>query len=402
MAPVAPASLEPPAPRRAYSDPFPSNPPGRSRRTAATLGRTAAILSISLSFSIPLSISLSLIAPTPTYAVNFPDTADLKKEYRVGARHEGRPTDLYRWVDGDSLSLHLDWTGRNITAARLEQGGEFEPEAFSDLTAAYGNGAAWHETESGKDPKALKLYPGLQQEWFLKGYGGEKGWLGSGIDRGRFFLVFRETPPTRIAESAGPLRLNPAVFAFLDTSSQWLHVPCTSGDGMVGPATAGKTGARPRKARPRKPSPGNPVCFSPTENSHFRVRVDRTKPLALQASLDEGESGALSDIKAALKSVPDAAQADYSRDLSQMLLGEAQMFLVKFSQRLPEAFTWPSWQLQDFKDGKVAPAEFLPIVRRQANPGDSLPAFRFQDAGISVEVNLYYRGTFHLTARELP
>jgi hypothetical protein len=188
--------------------------------------------------------------------------------------------------------------------------------------------------------------------------------------------------------AAGPFRLNPGVFAVLDTSSQWLHVPCKALPG------SGKQGAKAGKASHA------PFCFSPAEDSRLIVRIERKKPLALQAWMEEGESGALNDIKKALQSIPDAAQADYAKDLSHMLLGEGQAFLVKFSQRLPEAFTWPSWQIQDLQAGKVQPAEFLPLIRRQANAGDSLPAFRYEDAGLRLSVNLYYRGMVHLTAEE--
>ncbi|GEM_PF-3094514 len=326
-----------------------------------------------------------LLSVRPVSAINFPDTADLKKDYQVAARKDGRLSDLYRRVDGDSASLHLDWAGPNklgaaIIAARIEQGGEFDPDSFAVLNAAYGNGAAWHEAMTQPEPQTLKLYPGLQQQWHLKGFAGEKGWLGSGVIRGRYFLVFRATPPTATAVIAGPLRLNPGLFAFLDSSSQWLHVKC-------------------KDAKVAKASDG-PVCFSPSDDSRLVVRIDKKKPLALQAWLEEGESGALDDIKKALASVPDAAQADYARDLSQMLLGEAQAFLVKFSQRLPQAFNWPSWQIQDFKGGQVKAAEYLPVVRRQANPGEFLPAFAFEDPGLRLSVNLYYRGTLYLSAEE--
>lgn len=318
----------------------------------------------------------------PAHAVHFPDLADVKQDYRAVASKGGHPADFFRKVNGDSASLHLEWSGNAVTAARIEQGGEFDPDSFSVLTSNYGNGAAWHESPT--DEQARKLYPGLQQAWILKGYGGEKGWLGSGVIRGRYFLVFRETPPTAIATVTGPLRLNRGVFAFLDSSSQWLHVPCKEETG--GAAKAKDKGAA--------------VCFSPTDDSRFIVRIDRKKPLALQAWMEDGESSALEEIKTALKSVPDASQAEYSRDLSQMLLGEAQMFLVKLSQRLPSAFNWPSWQIQDFKGGQVPAAGFLPLVRRQVNPGDSLPAFRFEDTGVRLAVNLYYRGRFHLKAEE--
>jgi hypothetical protein len=322
---------------------------------------------------------------SPAHAVQFPDTTELKKTYKVAARKDGRPTAFFRKVGGDSASLLLEWAGKEITAARIEQSVEFDPDSFSVLNAEYGNGAAWHETMASRDPITTKTYPGLQQEWHLKGYGGEKGWLGSGLEKGRFFLVFRSSPPAAATAIAGPLRIQGNVFAFLDTSSRWLHVPCAGEKAASGTKTKGK-------------NPGAPACFSPEDDSRLLVRIDRKKPVAFQAWLEEGESGALNDIKKALKSVPDAAQAEYAKDLSQMLMGEAQMFMVKLAQRLPEAFTWPSWQIQDFKGGQVPATEFLPIVRRQANTGDSLPAFRYEDAGIRLAVNLYYRGRFHLNA----
>jgi hypothetical protein len=338
-----------------------------------------------------------LLSAIPSQAIRFPDTADLKKDYKVSARKDGRPVDFFRKADGDSFSLHLDWSGPAVIAARIEQEEEFDPEVFSGITAEYGNGAAWHEAMASLDAQTLKLYPGLQQQWHLKGFAGEKGWLGSGVDKSRYFLVFRTTPPTAAAIASGPLRLNPGVSAVLDSSSHWLHVPCKDGGNADG--NAKKPAAKPGKSSAAKGAAAA-ACYSPSDDSRLRVRIDRKKPLALQAWLEEGESGALNDIKQALRGVPDAAQADYAQDLSQMLLGEAQTFLVKFSQRLPEAFTWPSWQIQDFKGGQVKASEFLPIVRRQANPGDSLPAFRYEDPGVRIAVNLYYKGTFHLSAEE--
>jgi hypothetical protein len=337
----------------------------------------------------------------PAHALHFPDTSDLKREYRVSARKDGHPTDFSRRANGDSASLKLEWAAGNPVSVRLEQSGEFDPDSFSVLTSGYGNGAAWHESMSARDPKTLQLYPGLQQEWILKGYGGEKGWLGSGLVKGRYFLVFRENPPTAMATVTGPLRLNRGLPAFLDTSSQWLRIPCkTGGRGSEREGTSGGKSGRPKATGIGK-TPEVPVCFSPGEDSRFLIRIERKAPLDLEAWFEDGESPALHDIRTALKSVPDAAQAEYAGDLSQMLLGEAQMFLVKLAQRLPSAFNWPSWQIQDFKAGRVPAGVFLPIVRRQAVPGDSLPAFRYQDQGLKLSVDLHFSGRFHLLAEAI-
>jgi hypothetical protein len=336
-----------------------------------------------------LLLAASLLFPPPSHAVRFPDTTDLKKDYRLAARKDGRPAAFFRKAEGDSASLHLEWSGGSVSSVRIEQSGEFEPDTFAVLTSEYGEGAAWHESmESAGLEEARSMYPGLQQEWILKGYGGQKGWLGSGVFRGRYFLVFRASAPKEKAAVPGPLRLNPAVSAILDTSSQWLHVAC-------GGAGSGKRGEGKAEA-----SGKDAACFSPSDDSRMRVRIDRKKNLSVQAWLAEGESGALGDIRKAMESIPDAAQADYAEDLSQMLSGEARMFLVKLSQRLPELFNWPSWQIQDFKAGRIPSSEYLPLVRAQINPGDSLPAFRFEDEGITLVVWLYYKGTLHMSAEE--
>jgi hypothetical protein len=326
------------------------------------------------------------------HAVRFPDTADLKKSWTVAERNEGRMTRLFRKRNGDSLAVHLRWGASGIAEVRLDQPDEIAPDSFAALTQEYGDGAAWHETMGKLDSATVAMYPGLEQEWTLQGFGGERGWLGSGLERGRYFLVFRADPPRLRTPAAGPLRLSPALFAFLDTSSEWLHVPCTD---MPGEARGGAADGKNRK-EPR------PLCFSPGDDPHWMVRVDRRSPLAVQAWLDEQGSPALAEMRQAVASVPDASQQEYARDLSQMLLGEGQMFLVKLAQRLPAAFTWPSWQIQDLKAGQVPFAEFLPLVRRQVPPGEFLTAFRSEDAALRIRVDLYYRGTFHLTAESKP
>jgi hypothetical protein len=236
----------------------------------------------------------------------------------------------------------------------------------------------------------------VQQEWILKGFGGEQGWLGSGLDRGRYFLVFRAEPPIVRVPVLGPLRFSPGLYAFLDTSSEWIHVPCKDMPGSDA-GVPGRAKAPAKKGPGAKPA-GKPVCFSPGDDTHWLIRIDARKPLALQAWLEEQGSPALAEIKRAIGKIPDASQVEYAKDLSQMLLGEGQMFLVKLAQRLPSAFTWPSWQIQDFKGGQVGYNEFLPWIRRQAEPGEFLPAFRSRDPALRLSVDLYYRGTVHLSA----
>lgn len=353
-----------------------------------------------------LAAALALLPALPSWAVRFPDTSDLKRTWKLAERKDGKPVGFYRLAHGDSFALRLDWGPQGLAGTRYDQPDEIPSDSFAALTQDYGNGAAWHETAGALDSQLVRRFPGLQQEWVLKGYGGERGWLGSGVDRGRYFLVFRAEPPIARVPVAGPLRFSPGLYAFLDTSSEWLHVACkempgsSAGSSASAPASAKRSNTAGSKPS-AKPS-GKPVCFSPDDDTHWLVRVDSRKPLRLQAWLEEQGTPALAEIRKAIGKVPDASQVDYAKDLSQMLLGEGQMFLVKLAQRLPPAFTWPSWQIQDFKGGQVPYAEFLPLVRRQAEPGEFLPAFRTQDPALRLSVDLYYRGTIHLSAEGEP
>jgi hypothetical protein len=347
-------------------------------------------------FGLAAYAAAALLAASPAPALNFPDTAALLKTWKLAEREDGKPAGFFRKAHGDSLAMRLEWGPKGLVSVRLDQPDEIASDSFAALTQEYGNGAAWHETVGGLDSQIVKLYPGLQQEWILKGFGGEQGWLGSGVERGRYFLVFRSEPPIVRVPVLGPLRFSPALYAFLDSSSEWIHVPCKDMPGSERGPSGNAKGPRP-KDRGAK-GPGRPVCFSPDDDGHWFIRIDSRKPLALQAWLEEQGSPALAEIKRAIGKIPDASQVEYAKDLSQMLLGEGQMFLVKLAQRLPVAFTWPSWQIQDFKGGQVPYTEFLPWVRRQAEPGEFLPAFRSRDPALRLSVDLYYRGTVHLSA----
>lgn len=334
-------------------------------------------------------------AAIPTHSLAFPDTAELKKTHRVVSRKDGKPVLLSRILDGDSMSLALEWEGGKPVSARLEQEDGFGDADFTRLTDEYGEGAAWHEFEDGKKP-----YEGLQQQWVLKGYGKQTGWLGAGLHRGRHFLVFRAAPPTALAKVEEPLALGAGIAAYLDTSSQWLKVACREAE--WGPAPA-LPSPKPPAAAPKAGKPGRkPFCYRSNEDSRLWVKVRRARPPALEIRLEEGESPALKEIRRVVQTVPDAAQADYARDLSQILLAESQIVLAKLAQRLPGLFNHPSWQLQGSKQGQVPSERYLALVRSEDAPAEFLPALEIDGRNLAMAVNLYYQGTFHLNAEAKP
>lgn len=336
-----------------------------------------------------LLFACSLLIPAaPSHPLSFPDTAVLKQTHRVVARKDGRPVHFSRIQDGDSTSVVLEWRDGRPVSARLEQEEEISDDAFTRLTEEYGAGAAWHEFDDGK-----KHYEGLVQQWYLKGYGKESGWLGSGMHRGRYFLIFRETPPASMAKVEAPLALKPAVAAYLDTSSLWLKAECKESQWP----RAGKAPKSPAGA-----AKGKPLCYRSNEDSRLWVRLRRKSPPSLEVLLEEGDSPALKEIRRVVQTVPDAGQAEYAKDLSQMLLSEAQIFLAKLAQRLPSLFNWPSWQIQGSKEGQLPAERYLALVRSEKEPGEFLPALFLDGRSMRMAVNLYYQGTFHLDAEAKP
>src|SRR3954462_9825928 len=64
---------------------------------------------------------LAMILALPAAAGHFPDTADLKKTWKVGERKDGKPTGLYRKAQGDSFALRLEWGPGGLASARYDQ-----------------------------------------------------------------------------------------------------------------------------------------------------------------------------------------------------------------------------------------------------------------------------------------
>lgn len=349
--------------------------------------------------SLILPSLLLLLSAGTAHPLAFPDTANLKKTHRVVVRKDGLPVLFSRIQDGDSTSLVLEWKGGRPVSARLEREEEIGDEEFARLTEEFGEGAAWHEFDDGKKP-----YEGLVQQWHLQGYGGQGGWLGSGLHRGRYFLVFRESPPSGMAKVEAPLSLKPSLAAFLDTSSLWLEADC-AGQRWPSASPEPAPGFPPASSRGKArklPARGKPVCYQSNEDSRLWVRLGRKSPPAVEVLLEEGESPALKEVRRIVQVIPDAGQAEYAKDLSQMLLAESQIFLAKLAQKLPSLFTWPSWQLQGSKEGQLPPERYLALVRSEREPGEFLPALFLDGKGIRLAVNLYYKGTFHLEAEAKP
>ena len=337
-----------------------------------TKNQTDCRLKQSQKLSAPLWVALSLflVFTQRANAIHFPTVLELQQE---------------------SYNPHIEWNGNKPISHRYEQKNQFDADSFANLVALYANGAAWHEWDGGADrAKTLKQFPGLEQQWILKGYGDEKGWLGSGLFQGRYYLVFQESPPGGMVTVTDVLRLNPIteIFTYLDTSSEWLHTPC-------------EKVAQGSKANSKKSSIAEDVCFVAANESHWSVRIGKGPNSSLDIWNQEPESSSLKEIRSALESIPDMGQNEYAQDLSQMLLGEAQHFLVKISERVPVVFNWPSWQLQTVKEGRVPAKEFFGIVNRSQTLGDSLPTWKFMDKNkMQLSVDLFFSGKLHLRAEK--
>lgn len=316
-----------------------------------------------------------------------PDTVELKAEFKVTARDQGKPR---QWVKApksrgeDSLRLTLTWREGLIAEARYEQANPFDQESFSDLAEAYGGGGTWHALpDAAPQGPETKLYPGLMQQWLLQGFDGDQGWSGSGEIAGRFFLIFRREPLTPPAMGDGPIALRPEGRACQDTLSHWLQIPCP---------------------KDWEKLPSGAKCFSPEDNPRRLLALLPTPPaqksLTWWAWWQEGDP--LQEVAEAMAHAAPGSENAYGQDLSRILFGEAQIFLAQVAQASPCVFKQPSWAFTKLNTGFIPPEDFQRFIGKKAKRPDWLPALKLGHPTCSLSVDIAMGGAYRLRARSLP
>lgn len=305
------------------------------------------------------------------WALHWPDTTELKDSLKVLGRSQGKPATFAGVWQQDSLYLHLEWQDSNLVQIRYTREIPFEVSAFSALANRMGRGGTWHELP---DPEASlrDSFPGIEQHWVLRGYGGRTGWVGSGLHRGRFFLAFRKKLPVSLPGENAALALHPRAAFRLDSATDWLRNPCDE----------------PQDTR---------LCFSHSLTRGFDLVMDTSGRRRLEIRYPSHDS--LGEVRAAFFTIPGSDQAGYAEDLTQIMYMEGLQFLVLLDQQVPPLFTWASWQWER-ADGRVDPSKILDLMKKKPYEVNEIPIFHHETENLDVRIYLNFDGQYRLELKE--
>jgi len=335
-----------------------------------------ALILAAFGFGLPLGIQ----------AWNPPDTLELLAEFQAKKRQGGYPVELIRKQGKapDSQSLSLTWEKSRLVQCRYEQKEPFDQYRFEALADRYGGGGTWHALPDPADGGVeRKTFPGLMQQWWLEGYGNVHAWSGTGVHRGRFFLVFRQDAPVPPDQPKEAMALRKDGDICQDTVPGWLQAKC--------PVDWGGLAAHSR-------------CYSAADNPRRWVAIapqDQKNPrLAWAAWWQDGDP--LQDVANAMKNLPPGAEPEYARELSQVFHGEALVFLAQLAQNNPCLFTHPSWSISRLKEGHVPPDAYQPFLGKRGKIPAWFPAMRLATPQCSLAVDIALGGSYRLQAQTRP
>ncbi|MFC1585201.1 hypothetical protein ACFL5V_06625 [Fibrobacterota bacterium] len=303
--------------------------------------------------------------------IEFPDTSFFHKAYKVHERKHGLPVAYLSQRGKDSSVIHLTWKKARIVQVIHRQKKPFSNSRFSELASLYGKGAAWHEVPFADREKRYvhKEFPGIEQQWALKGYGGKTGWMGSGLYEQTFFLVFSENLLTPLKKNEDPLRLHPGFIKALKTSGNWIPVSCRK---------QSKQGS----------------CYKHLLNSQLRVKVLEEKKHDLEIWFEE--NNILGDIKNTLETLTPDLFSEYARTLVDLSISEYQHVLNQISLEEPHLFNWSSWQLQNLDKGHLSTTDYLAFFKKHSLNWPYIPVLDYRGTGITLLIRLHFDGHYQM------
>ncbi len=302
------------------------------------------------------------------YGLTAPDTTKYIKKKAAVVRKSAK---IHSLTLPNGHKCILIWRGDTLYQVRYQQTHPFSNKGFSKLAHRHGDGASWHEiplTQPDKN-RLIKRYPGLEQQWVLRGFENRQCWMGSGIVSDTFFLVFSESSPTNPAKPKGPLKIQPEFYNSLNTSEQWLPVNCNFS------ATSGK-------------------CYQSVESQKFRVYIPKKKSDATEIWILEKHD--LSGIASTLNQSTPEQHHELSKELASMAQIESHSALTKLFHEVPYLFTWNSWQLEDAVDGAIKAPEYLKRFKQSKNSWQSLPVYKYIGEKLNIHIFLFFNGHYKI------
>jgi hypothetical protein len=316
-----------------------------------------------------------LLFSCAAHAVEFPDTAHLKKEYAVSKRGSGLPVEFFNSKGKDTSHVRLVWQKGSIVQAGYWRSVPFDDSRFSKLASFHGKGAVWHELPV-TDSEKMKLWntmPGLEQQWILRGYAGESGWMGTGLHENRFFIIFRREGPSKLKYAKGPLRLTPGLVNELERSGNWVSSPCSSG-------TSGR------------------ICFTCIGKPQMTIFAESKGPFPVVIWLQE--KNPIFEIRQTIRMMRKEQYHEYSRELSDFSVLEAQSVISKILPEIPDLFTWPSWQVQEQVDMRIQASDYMKMFTKYGNEWPFLPVLEYRSKEINLVIRLHFDGSYQLLIGE--
>jgi hypothetical protein len=320
-------------------------------------------------------IVLLALSTTNSLAFRFPDTLDLKEGRIVSERSRGLPVLFLPDGDKNALTIMVQWGKKGIQQIEYQRNKMFSDALFSDIAGTFARGATWHEIPNvGSEKRALReQFPGIEQQWLLKGYGDVSGWMGSGVREDKYFLVFRAQAPRSMRPVSEPLDFKTDIREYFLSSSGWVSSKCSN------PGTGG-------------------MCYNSLNDPLFQAETDSGGNGSLHIWYREDKP--IEDIRDAIASLPPSARREYAGELSALARFESQSVLIRLAQKAPDLFNWPSWQIQDMVQGRLSARDFEKEFFKRGGDWPSIPILRFKGQKLDIDIYLHFTGHYSIHVRE--
>ncbi len=307
-----------------------------------------------------------------SFSLPFPDTSFFNSRYKVSERKKGAvgfPTQF----KNKAQTIQIKWDSGQMTQVTITQPKPFTDHHFSTFAKLFSAGAQWHETPLLPSQKKMlnKQHPGLEQQWILKGYGNESGWMGSGLIKNKFYLVFKDSKEVAPQVKA-PLTLISNIQKYVNHSDDWLPTTCSQ--------------VPPKIETDR--------CYLHTVNSNFRIHFNKNDTALYE--LWVYESHPIHDIEDIIRSLPQSEYYKYARELPYLSQSETPAVLIEIAKTIPDFFNWPSWQFQKYKEGVLNSKDYDKVFNQLGNRWPHIPINHSRTAQFNMDIYLYFNGNYQL------
>ncbi|MBF0429757.1 MAG: hypothetical protein HQK83_00650 [Fibrobacteria bacterium] len=301
------------------------------------------------------------------HSLNFPDTAAVAKQYTLSSRENGLPVE---YKNKHGMTLTLSWSDAQIAHITYSSKKPFHDTFFSEIAHSIGEGGMWHEQPLTPKDSLRKKYPGLEQHWLLKGYGGKTGWIGTGLNQHQFFLTIHAQSPISVAENNNPLSLQSGFLSGIQNSVYWIASSC-------------------------RPSTSKGECYTLAANTgiHCVLPHDQHQPKEIWLE----EKNPIKEIWYAIKTLESLDYEEYANELAAFSHTESQSVMHKLLRDIPDMFNWSTIDFQKNSPGLLSASNYLTLFKKYDNDWPFIPVFHYEDKLHHIDIYLHFNGYYQMT-----